>query len=71
MEHLSNDQKDCPNQYKNNHKLCNEMGHQVLSLRESQWKQNNNVIKISQWREDFVEQILASEDRKKSKRVGL
>ena len=27
MEHLSNDHKDHPNQHKNSHKLCNEMGH--------------------------------------------
>ena len=38
MEHLSNDHKDYPNQHKNSHKICNEMGHLVLSLFESQWK---------------------------------
>ena len=30
--------RDHPNQLKNSHKLCNEMGHLVLSLAESQWK---------------------------------
>ena len=39
------------------------------------WKVNgnwdNNMITISQWRGSFVEQILASEDRNKSIRVGL
>ena len=38
MEHLSNDHKDHPHQHKNSHKLCDEMGHPVLSLLESQWK---------------------------------
>ena len=38
MEHLSNDHEDHPNQHENSHKLCNEMGHPVLSLLESQWK---------------------------------
>ena len=38
MEHLTNDHKDCPNHHENNHKLCDEMGHPVLSLIESQWK---------------------------------
>ena len=30
--------KDHPNQYKNSHKLYDEMAHPVLSLMESQWK---------------------------------
>ena len=38
MEHLSNDHKDHPNQYKNTHKLYNEMGHPILSLTETQSK---------------------------------
>ena len=38
MEHLSSDHEDHPNQHENNHKLCSEMGHPVLSLLESQWK---------------------------------
>ena len=38
MEHLSNDHEDHPNQHENSHKLCNEMGHPVLNLIESQWK---------------------------------
>ena len=37
MEHLPNDHKDCPNQHKNNHKLCNETGYSVFNLTESQW----------------------------------
>ena len=38
MEHLSNDHKDCVNQHENSHKLCNETGHAVVNLVESQWK---------------------------------
>ena len=32
MEYFSNDQEDLPNQHKNNHKLCNEIGHPVVNL---------------------------------------
>ena len=38
MEHLSNDHKDHPYQHKNGHKICDEKGHPLLSLNESQWK---------------------------------
>ena len=38
MEHLSNDHEDHSNQHKNGHKLCNETGHNISSLTESQWK---------------------------------
>ena len=38
MEHLSNDDEDHPNQHKDSHKLCDEMGHPVENLMESQWK---------------------------------
>ena len=38
MEHLSNDHKDCPNQHKISHKLCDEMEHPIVNLMESQWK---------------------------------
>ena len=34
MEHLSNDQKDHPNQ----HEKCGEMGHLVVNMMKSQWK---------------------------------
>ena len=30
--------KNYPNQYEISHKLCDETGHPILSLRESQWK---------------------------------
>ena len=36
MEQLSNNQKDRPNQHKNSHKLCDDKGHPVLRLSESQ-----------------------------------
>ena len=38
MEHPSNDHKDHPNQHENSDKLCDEMGHPVDDLMESQWK---------------------------------
>ena len=38
MENFSNDHKDHSNQHESSHKLCDEMGHTVLSLSESQWK---------------------------------
>ena len=44
MEHLSNDHKHHRNQYKNIHKLYNEMGHPILSLIETQsklWQQDD------------------------------
>ena len=44
MEHLWNDLEDYPNEHKNSHELYNETGHPVLSLTESQWKRDNNMI---------------------------
>ena len=38
MKHLSIDQEKHLNQQENSCKLCNEMGHPVLSLLESQWE---------------------------------
>ena len=38
MEHLSNDHQDNPNQHENIHKLCDETGHLIVTLIESQWK---------------------------------
>ena len=38
LMHLSNDHEDRPNQHKNSHKLCDEAGHPLLSLLESQLK---------------------------------
>ena len=38
MEHFSNEHEDHRNQHENSHKVYNETGHSLLSLRESQWK---------------------------------
>ena len=38
MDHLSTDHENLPNQDDNSHKLCDETGHPLLSLTESQWK---------------------------------
>ena len=38
MEHLLNDREDHLNQHENSHKLCDETGHPVVNLMESQWK---------------------------------
>ena len=43
MEHLSNDHEDHSNLPENSHKLCDETGHPVLSLLESQWKQRQQL----------------------------
>ena len=51
MEHLSNDRKDHPNQHKNSHKLCDETGHPVVNLMESQWKLRQQWDQNFQWRE--------------------
>ena len=47
------------------HKLCSEMGHPLLSLIESQLPEFPNGGKA------IFEQILVSQERKKSKRAGL
>ena len=70
MEHLSNDHEDHPNQHENSHKLCDEMGHPVVNLMESQWKlnQKHDDERINEGKA-IVEQILASEKRNKYKRL--
>ena len=62
MEHLSNDYKDHPNQHENSHKLCNETGHPLANFMESQWRLRGKANAV---------QILASEERNKSKKAGL
>ena len=39
MEHFSDDLEDYPNQYKNSHKLCNELVEFILksTIRNFQW----------------------------------
>ena len=51
MEHLLNDHKDPPNQYENSHKPCSETRHVIVNLMESYGNWDNNMIRISQWRE--------------------
>ena len=68
MEHLSNDHEDHPNQHENSHKLCDEMGHPVVNLMESQWKLRQQHDQ-NFGSKAIVEQILAPEVRNKSKRV--
>ena len=48
---LKNDHEDHPNQHKNSHMLCDETGHPVLSLLESQWKLRQQHDQNFQWRE--------------------
>lgn len=36
MEHLSDEHKDYANQHNNSHKRCNEKGHHLFDLKESQ-----------------------------------
>ena len=55
MEYLSNYHEDRPNQHENSHKLCDEKGHPVVNLMESQWKLSNKMMRISQWGEAIVE----------------
>ena len=38
MKHLSNDHGDHPNQHEKSHKLANEKGRLLLSLKENRWK---------------------------------
>ena len=61
MEHLSNDHKHHPNQHENSDKLCDEMGHPVDNLMESQWKLRQLDQNFPMGGKAIVEQILASE----------
>ena len=72
MEHLSNDQEDCPNQHGNSHKLCNEKGDPIFSLLQSQWhlrqqQDQNFPMEESHCRANTI----VSEEINKSKRTGL
>ena len=48
MEHISNDPDGNPNQHENRYKLCDETGHPVVNLMESQWKLKSQLIRIDQ-----------------------
>ena len=70
LEHLSNDHEDCFNQHENSHNLYDENEHPVFSLKENQWKLRQQ-LEFPKGGKTFLEQILASEVRNKSKRAGL
>ena len=71
MDHLSNDHEHHYNQHKNSHELCDEMGHRVDNLMESQWKlRKQNDQNFPKRRKTIVEQIIAPEVKNKSKRAG-
>ena len=61
MEHLSNDNKDDPNQYNNSCKLCDEKGLPLLSVRESQWEPRQTWLEFPKGEKAIVEQIFVSE----------
>ena len=68
MEHFSNDHKECPNQYKNSHKLCKKMGHPVVNLMESQRKLRHNMIRNYHWRESHRRKNTSIRRNKKSRK---
>ena len=70
MEHLSNDQEDHPNQQKNSNKLCDETWDPVLSLMEI-CAETKTWSEFPNGRKAIAQQILAPEDRNKSKKAGL
>ena len=68
MEHFSCDHKVCSNQHENSHKLCDEAGHPILCLMESQWKLRQPHQKFPMDRNNCR---INSSIRKKSERTGL
>ena len=71
MEHLSNDHKDHSNQHNNSHKKCDETGHPVVNMMESQWELRQHHDRNFPMEEKLVEQILALEKTNISKRIEL
>ena len=69
MGHVSNDHKHHSNQHKNSHKLCNETGHPIFSLMESQWKLTQTWSEFPNEGKVILEQILASKEINQSKRA--
>ena len=70
MDYLSNDHKTRPNQPKNSCKLCDETGHPLENVGKSM-ETETTTSKLHIGGKAIVEQILASEERNKSKRAGL
>ena len=70
MEHLSDDHKDHPNQYKNSHKQWNgvsrcEFDGKSMETETTTW------FEFPSGEKAIAEQILVSEEINKSKRAGL
>ena len=63
MEHLSNDAKDHPNHHENSYKLCEETGHPVVNLMESEWKQTTTWSEFLNGLKAIAEQILVSRNK--------
>ena len=72
MEHFSNDHEDHSNQHENSHKLCDETGHPIVNLMESQWKLRQKHDQNFPVEESHCgTNTLSSEERNKPKRTGL
>ena len=72
MKRLSNDHEDRPNQHENIHKQCNETGHLVVNLMESQWKlrqQHDQNFPMEE--KPLQNKYWRQKKRKKSNRAGL
>ena len=66
---LSNDYEDHPNQHKNSHKLCDEMGTSRCEFDGKSMETEATTSEFPSGGKAIVEQILASEEINKSKRV--
>ena len=68
MEHLSNDHEERPNQ----HKLCDETGASCCEFDEKSMEtETKKWSKFLNGGKAIVEQILAAEEKNKSKTAGL
>ena len=71
MVHLAKGHRDWPHQHKNSLKQCNEMGHPVVSMMESQWKLRQQYDQNFNGGKAIVEPMLVSEEINKCKIAGL
>ena len=72
MEHLSNDHEDSPNQQENSHKQFHETGHPAVNIMGHVWKlRQQHDQNFQMGGGAIVEQILASQEKNKSKGAGL
>ena len=67
MVHLPKGHRDWPNQHKNSLKQCNETGHPVVSMMESQWKLRQQYDQNFNGGKAIVEQILVSRKKEMQK----